>query len=156
MSRGNRRQGREFALKVLYGLPEGVRETVPFLEDFWKEFRFREDELGEPLEESGAPISHDVRQFTEALAEGVLENLERIDSVIREASLNWSLERMAKVDLSILRLATYELLWMSETPSSVVINEAIEIGKLFGTGESASFLHGILDRIAKSRKEAGT
>lgn len=63
---------------------------------------------------------------------------------------------MAKVDLSILRLATYELLWMPETPSSVVINEAIEIGKRFGTGESASFLNGILDRIAKSRKEAGT
>lgn len=147
MIKGGRRQARELAIKFLYGQPPviGIDATIA---EFWQNFRFAEDELGEVVDEHDLPLDPDVVAFTEALARGAIVNQDEIYRVITEASTNWSLERMAKVDLAILRLAVYELLFTPETPSRVVINEAIEIGKRFGTGESSAFLNGILDRIA--------
>jgi N utilization substance protein B len=70
--------------------------------------------------------------------------------VIDEYATNWSLERMARVDLAILRVATFELLFRADVPVSVVINEAVEIGKRYGTRETPAFVNGILDRISRS------
>ena len=66
---------------------------------------------------------------------------------------NWALDRMSRVDLSLLRLATYELLYQPDVPASVVMNEAIEIGKRYGTKDTPSFINGILDKIASLAKE---
>jgi len=153
MIRGGRRQARELAVKLLYGQPAaiGLEKT---LAEFWQNFRFAVDELGEVVDEQDLPLDADVVAFTEELSRGTINHQEEIDRTIAEASKNWSVDRMAKVDLAILRLAVYELLYTLETPSRVVINEAIEIGKRFGTGESSGFLNGILDRIAHQvRKE---
>jgi len=148
MMRGGRRQARELAIKLLYGQTSAAGfESV--LTDFWRNFRFSDDELGDAVEESAAVLDPDVVEFTETLARGTVTHQDEIDRLIAETSTNWSVERMAKVDLAILRLAVYELLFTPQTPSRVVINEAIEIGKRFGTGESSAFLNGILDKIAR-------
>lgn len=153
MSKGIRRQGREMALKILYSLPDhegGSLEQV--LSDFWRQFEFREDVLGEAVDEVQAPVRPEVRHFAEKLVTGVSENLERIDRVLDEFSTNWALDRMARVDLALLRLAAYELLCCEDVPANVVMNEAIEIGKLFGTGDTAAFINGILDPLARKNR----
>ena len=150
MAKGIRRQGRELALKILYSLPDhegGALEEV--YADFWRNFRFRDDVLGEIADDSESLPPAQSRQFAETLVNGVAEYLERIDQLIDQHSSNWTLERMARVDLALLRLATYELLCAQDVPANVVINEAIEIGKRFGTKESPAFINGILDQVAR-------
>jgi transcription antitermination protein NusB len=71
-----------------------------------------------------------------------------LDKIIKEQSINWSITRMTRVDLNILRIATFELLFRSDIPKNVTMNEAIEVAKKFGTEESSSFINGILDEIA--------
>ena len=80
---------------------------------------------------------------------GVGTHQEALDEVIVKASINWRLDRMPRVDRNVLRIAVFELLHTTETPVAVVINEAIEIGKRFGTEDSGSFINGILDRVAQ-------
>ena len=149
MIKGIRRQGREFALKIIYSLQDQEEPVEAILADFWQNFRFQNDILGEPIEVAEGPLPVEVRRFAEELILGVAENLEKIDQVIEEHSTNWALDRMARVDLSLLRMAAYELLFCPETPTSVVINEAIEIGKRFGTKETPAFVNGILDKISR-------
>ncbi len=149
MAKGIRRHGRELALKILYSLPDhegGSLENV--FTDFWRNFRFRDDLLvdSDEAQEEAHPQS---RRFAEDLVSGVSEQLERIDRTIEEHSNNWALDRMARVDLALLRLATFELLCAKDVPANVVINEAIEIGKRFGTKETPAFINGILDQVAR-------
>lgn len=150
MSSGKRRQGRELALKVIYPLQGPGIDLEETLTEFWSNFRFRDDVLGEPLEEMDGDVPVEIRQFTEDLALGVARNLGEIDATIERFSTNWSLERMARVDLALLRMATYELLHRADIPASVVINEAIEIGKRYGTKETPAFINGILDKISRT------
>ena len=151
MSQNNRRVGREYALKALFAvkLVEGS-DPNRLLQDFWASFRFADDVLGEPLETAETPLPAAARAFTETLVSGVLEFRPVIDRTLREVAKNWSLERMAPVDLSILRIATYELLYQPEIPGRVTLNEAIEIAKRYGTKESPAFVNGLLDKIAKN------
>lgn len=149
MSKGIRRQGREFALKIIYSLQDQEDPVEVILEDFWRNFRFQNDILGEPIDVAEGPLPYEVGRFAEELILGVAENLEKIDQVIEEHSTNWALDRMARVDLSLLRLAVFELLFRPETPTNVVINEAIEIGKRFGTKDTPAFINGILDKISR-------
>jgi len=116
---------------------------------FWENFSLNDDVLGEFQDEDSDTPSPKARQFAEDLASGVAEHLEEIDRRIKDFSTNWSLERMARVDLSILRLAVFEIIFCPEVPASVVINEAIEIGKRFGTKETPAFINGILDKISQ-------
>lgn len=90
------------------------------------------------------------RKFAESLIDGVLSKLETIDKAIMDASTNFSLERLANVDRNIIRLAVYELMNTPDLPAPVIMNEAIEIAKKFGAPESASFVNGVIDRIARS------
>lgn len=149
MASGMRRTGRELAIKIIYSF-DGTGSVEALLATFWSNFRFRDDVLGEPLEDSSQAVAEPVREFAEDLVRGVAENLEKIDGLIGEFSTNWSLERMARVDLAILRMATYELLGHLDVPVSVIINEAVEIGKRYGTKETPSFVNGILDRISRT------
>ena len=102
--------------------------------------------------EPGAAVG---RAFSDELVRGVLEHREAIDATISEKSKNWAISRMAKVDLSILRLAVYELLYRDDIPKNVTINEAIEVAKKFGTEDSPSFVNGILDEVASSLPDKG-
>ncbi len=135
----NRTIGRELALKFLFMLdlrgPE-VRE-----------------ELTEFLEASEAPI--EARRFAKRLVTGYLDRAEAIDQLVDRAAENWDLKRMAAVDRNILRISAFELRDEGDTPAKVVINEAIEIGKKFGSpAKSPSFINGILDRLRRSGLEA--
>ncbi len=85
--------------------------------------------------------------FAEELAAGAVGHIADIDETIRGYSQNWAFERIAKVDLSILRLAAYELLFRRDIPPVVTINEAIELTKIFSGGDAKRFVNGVLDRI---------
>ena len=145
-----RRNAREYVLQFLYGTDFIIhvafeKEKVQILPDlkddlslFWRETR--ED-------------SEEIKKFADDLILGTIDNLEEIDSLIQKVAEKWKLLRMATVDRNILRAATYELLFRNDIPSAVTINEAIEIAKKFSTAESASFINGILDKIAKEYRQ---
>jgi N utilization substance protein B len=91
--------------------------------------------------------SEEKRGFAQDLLDGVHTHLDEINGLISRFSENWRLERMSLVDRNILRLAIYEILCRPDIPAKVSINEAVEIGKKFGSEESGAFINGILDRI---------
>lgn len=129
---GNRRKSRELALQILYQIDVSHDNTRDALDLFWQNFK-------------GMEIS---MEFTEKLVEGVCAHKEEIDKLIEESSKNWKLNRMSKVDKSILRLASFELFYCKDVPVKVILNEAIDLGKKFGSEKSGSFINGILDRIS--------
>ena len=89
--------------------------------------------------------------YAKELVVGVVENHEEIDDLIETYSEGWSLERMPNVDRAILRIAIWEILY-SDTPSGVVVNEAVELAKEYSTDESGGFINGLLSRVAGTRK----
>lgn len=89
----------------------------------------------------------DYYSFAEELIFGVVENVDAIDEKIKGVAKNWDFARIAKIDLAILRLAIYELLYRKDIPPVVTINEAIDLSKDFSTAESRRFVNGILDRL---------
>jgi N utilization substance protein B len=88
-----------------------------------------------------------VRKYATALVTGTVQNMERIDVVISKVADNWTLERMGPVERNVLRLASQELLFMTEVPPKVAINEAVEVAKKFGTADSGRFVNGVLDAV---------
>lgn len=132
---GTRRLGREIALQLLYSRDYGPGEAAPAMELVLDE------------SEVGAAAG---RSFADELVRGVLERREEIDAQIAAKSRNWAISRMSRVDLNILRLAAFELLYRDDIPKNVTINEAIEVAKKFGTEESPAFVNGILDEIAST------
>lgn len=98
----------------------------------------------------------EVRDFATSLVTGTTQNAKRIDGVIARYADNWEIHRMATVDRNILRLATYELLFVEEIPPKVSINEAVDLAKKFGDVESSRFVNGILDRISKTETTKNT
>lgn len=94
-------------------------------------------------------LSEDTREFCEDLVKGTFEHSDEIDRLIEETSSNWRLDRMPVVDRNILRMAVYEFLYRDDIPLTVTINEAIELGKKFGTEDSGAFINGVLDKIAE-------
>lgn len=154
MSSNNRRVARECALKILFAVRlDEQADATRLLADFWRNFRFADDALGEPLETVETPLPTAARTFAETLVAGVVEYRAVLDREIREVAQNWSLDRMATVDLSILRICAYELLYLPDVPTRVAINEAIEIAKRYGTKESPSFVNGLLDKIAQNARK---
>jgi N utilization substance protein B len=97
------------------------------------------------------PLDGETRKFAEELVRGVVSERENIDGIIEKTSTNWKIERMARVDRNILRLAVFELMRLADVPVRVTLNEAIELGKKFGSEESSSFVNGILDKIAHAK-----
>ncbi|MBI4042940.1 MAG: transcription antitermination factor NusB [Deltaproteobacteria bacterium] len=86
---------------------------------------------------------------------GVIEQLDELDQWISRFAEHWKIDRMAKVDLTLLRLGVYELFYCPDVPTASVINEAIELAKMFGEEDSPAFINGILDKISKSRDSGG-
>lgn len=126
-----RRKAREVALQVLYGLDILKNDPQTATDLFWKNFN--------------APP--EVREFSSELIVGTWDNLPRLDSYISECSQNWSINRMPRVDKTIIRMAIYELLYRQDIPPKVAINEAIDLGKLYGSENSGAFINGILDGV---------
>jgi len=134
---GIRRDAREHALQALYSIelhPDSPREAIRLFME-------------------AHPCGKSVKNFAIGLLTGILDNQAAVDAKITEKSPNWSISRMSKIDLCIIRLATYELLFRDDIPRSVTINEAIEIAKKFGSEESPAFVNGILDEISRGLPE---
>ena len=126
-----RRKAREVALQVLYSLNFVSLDVEKALELFWGNFV--------------APKS--AKEFAATLVEGTWHHREELDALIAGCSDNWSLGRMSKVDISILRMAVFEFLYCEDIPSKVSINEAVDLGKTFGSENSGSFINGVLDAL---------
>jgi N utilization substance protein B len=97
------------------------------------------------LETPGDPEGRD---YADELARGVATELDAVDAIVRKASTNWRLERMARVDRNVLRIGAWELLHQTHVPRAVILDEAVELAKRFGSQESGSFVNGVLDRVA--------
>ncbi|MBP2330166.1 N utilization substance protein B [Kibdelosporangium banguiense] len=96
----------------------------------------------------GSPDVPPVNDYTVTLVEGVQTQLTRIDELLAEHSEGWTLDRMPAVDLAVLRLGLYELLWASDVPDPVAIDEAVQLAKMLSTDDSPRFVNGLLGRIA--------
>lgn len=135
---GRRRKARELALQFLYQLDlHGESDPGPHAAEFWTRH----------------PVDAETRAFTDRLVAGTKARQADTDALIRRYAEHWDLERMSVVDRNILRLALWEL-QHAGVPAKVAINEAIEIAKKFGTGESSRFVNGLLDRIHKELRSA--
>jgi len=129
---GNRRKSRVLAMQALFYMDmnsNGSKEMQ--LECFCANFS----------------LSKKARPFFLKLVNGVLQTKSELDSIIENFSDHWKIGRMACVDRNIIRIAVYELMYCRDIPSKVSINEAVDIGKRFGTEESGAFINGILDSI---------
>jgi N utilization substance protein B len=136
--KSNRRSGRMLAFQVLFGQSFAPSGDVSGLE---RDFSENPAVL--------ATSSEAAREFAHELAQGVFCRTRELDRIITEHSRHWKLTRIAKVELTILRLALFEMLY-TEIPLKVAMNEAIELSKEFGDGNSRNFINGILDAAAKA------
>lgn len=130
-----------------------LRENT-FVMLFHKEFHDI-DEMKEQFElyfEKKAPMSEKDETYVSERVYDILSKLNEIDSDIEEASESWTVSRMSKIDLSIMRLAYYEMRYDETVPLQVAINEAVEIAKLYGGDNSPSFINGVLGKLAKNGK----
>ena len=98
---------------------------------------------------SAHEAADEVRSFAEGLVGGVMRERAAIDAILAATAAHWRLERMAVVDRNILRMAVYELAWRPDTPPAVVLDEAIEVGKRFGSEQSGGFINGVLDAVRR-------
>ena len=131
---GTRRKARECALQMLFAADVAKTPEASVLTgSYWTE-------LGE------TNFDEATREFSNQLTIGSLREVEKIDETIRTRAEHWRIERMAIVDRNVLRLAVYEFLF-TDTPHTVIINEALEIARRFSTFEATQFINGILDAI---------
>jgi N utilization substance protein B len=130
---GDRRKSRELALQALFALDLNKTDSQSQIDTF--------------LEQHGDDLSEPTRLFFQMLVDGVVGNREEIDNLLDQWAKNWKISRMPAVDRNIMRIAVFEMLNLSDIPPSVSINEAVEIGKKFGTRDSGPFINGVLDRI---------
>jgi len=138
---GRRHLARELALKVLFEAENNGSDLTGSLQYHAAEAR----------------ADADVTQFAGVLVSGVIEHRDEIDARLVEASRNWGLDQMAKVERTLLRIATFEIEFLPSVPLKAAINESIELAKTFGGPDSGKFVNGILGRIAaesSARKSA--
>ena len=138
---GSRRKARVLAFQALFCLEAnpGAREGI-------LEFPWLDDEMRGRYEE-------DTLVFARMLIAGALEHREEIDKKIESRLEHWDIHRLGKVDLAILRISAYALLFQKEIPATVTIDEAVDIAKDYGSDESYRFINGVLDGIRKSDHE---
>jgi len=128
---GKRHRARELALQILYQLDIRKERSEQILQEFWEE----------------NDTEKDVLNFANTLVKGVDEKRLEIDKLLTEFAFNWNLSRMSVIDRTILRLGSFEILFLKEIPPAVSIDEAIELAKTFGNDNSSKFVNGILNRV---------
>ena len=123
-------------MQILYQMEANPLDPAEALESFWQ----------------NVSASGQIKEFAARIVEGVHGHREEIDRLIGKHSEHWRLERIDRVDKNILRMGVFELLYCDDIPIKVALNEAIDLGKQFGTVESGAFINGILDKISKTEK----
>ncbi len=131
---GRRRQARELALQALYFLDARAGDPEEAMALFHRNFT----------------PPRKARDFMDRLVQGVTARREAIDAIIERYSEHWKVFRMPRVDRNVIRMAVFEMFWQADIPFSVSINEAIDLGKQYGTDDSGAFINGILDRIRQA------
>ena len=134
---GSRRQSRVLALQILY-LVDLCHMTEPEATHVICENKTSDEKM---------------QEFCTTLTQGVVKNNQRIDELIVKFAENWELKRMAALDRNIIRLASYELIFETQTPINVIIDEAVEIAKEYSTIDSGKFVNGILDKVKNERSK---
>jgi N utilization substance protein B len=170
MNLGKRRAAREMAVQMLYQSDLGGSPVPQIFRTFdLSEYLAREREAEDkdkkavrtPEEERAEAVRRRKRVdeaflFAQELVQGTLDHREKIDEMIRGQADNWRLERMPAVDRNVLRLAIYEMLFETDTPKLVVVDEAIELAKKFGSEQSGRFVNGLLDGLLKQHTFPGS
>ena len=128
---GARSGGREAALQILFAVEATAASAESVARDYWREL----------------PGDPEGREYAAVLVAGVMAEREALDARLSAASKNWRLERMTRVDRNVLRIAAWELLHQPE-PRAVILDEAVEMAKRFGTEDSSAFVNGVLTRVA--------
>jgi N utilization substance protein B len=132
----NKRKARVLALQVMYAYDLRQGDDIALLfEDIVK----------------GNKASKEITEYARLLINKARENSKEIDSILQIHTANWDIKRMSAVDRNVLRLAIAELLYMEDVPFKVVIDEAVEIAKKYGTNDSGKFVNGVIDAIYKKR-----
>jgi N utilization substance protein B len=137
----SRRKARILAFQALYAWDSSGGKAEGILDFGW---------LGEDKRQA---LDEDVSSFARLIIAGTLESIEAVDASIRSHLQNWSFERLKRVDLAVLRIGAYSLLFQRDIPAQITIDEAIEIAKEYGSEDSYRFINGVLDGIWKSEVE---
>jgi N utilization substance protein B len=127
---------REAVIQTLYALEMGNDKAAEQFDEIAKEKKLKGSK----------------KEFAQKLLTGILQNIDKIDTIIKEHLIDWDFERLDKVDKQILRVGIYELLY-TDTPYQIVIDEAVKIAKNFSEDKAKSFINGILDRVAKEKEK---
>lgn len=141
----NRRKSRELAMKLLFQMTvnkEDYKEVIKNLHDNIEQ---------DVRDEEDIDLKDIDMEYITRVLKGVEENKEIIDGEIEKHLLNWKLSRLAKIDLTIMRVCTYEMLFEVDIPNSASLNEALELAKRYSDEKSVPFINGVLDKIIKSR-----
>ncbi len=133
----SRKKARDNAFKCIYELEFDNEKNIEKL----LEFCYLENEN-----------QSDEKKYIDEVVSGVNKNIEKIDSIILSKLKNWSMDRIAKIDLAILRLAIYEIMYMDDIPVKVTANEAVELAKLYGNNDSKSFVNGVIAKVIESKE----
>ena len=134
----SRKKARDNAFKCIYELEFDSEKNVDWiLKNCYEENENQDEE----------------KEYIESTLKGVVEHLSEIDGLILENLKNWSMDRIAKIDLAILRLAIYEIKYIENIPVKVSANEAVELAKAYGNNDSKSFVNGLIAKIIKSKEE---
>lgn len=137
-----RHRAREAALQMLYQCEVGRAGAYEAIATYW------------PAREGDEPLPERQREFANALVRGTLDRQAEIDALLSTHAQNWRVERMAVIDRLVLRMAVYEMLSGMDTPSKVIINEAIELARSFSGDEAVGFVNGVLDGVRKELRRA--
>lgn len=132
----NRRKQREHIFKIIFSVAFDMQD------DFKEHIQLYFDHIDE--------VNEEAKNSIESKVNSIITHIDKIDECINENTKNWTTSRMAKVDVTIIRLAVYEMKYDDEVPDTVAINEAIELAKKFGGDNSSSFVNGVLANIMKS------
>ena len=139
----SRRKARILAFQAVYAWDSSGGATERLLDFDWLD------------EEKRASLDEEVATFARLLIGGTLENIVAVDAAITAHLQNWSFERLKRVDLAVLRIGAYSLLFQRDIPAQITIDEAIEIAKEYGSDDSYRFINGVLDGIWKTESPKG-
>ncbi len=135
-----RKRTREIAMELLYQSTMNEKSTEDLMDDYFED---NQDDLIEDTDMA----------YLEEVLEGVLKHKDQLDAFIEKYLVKWKLARISKINLSILRLGTYELLYKKDIPQKVSISEAVDMAKKFSDETAGAFINGVLDKIAKTEDE---
>ncbi len=131
---GRRRKAREETLRILYRLEFDNRPLDETIDQYWENKR----------------ADRATQEYCTWLVSGIISHQKTIDTIIQQASEHWRMSRMALIDRNILRIAVFELLYEENIAPAIIINEAIEIAKMYSGDKAATFVNGILDAVRKN------